>query len=130
MRLTVPKGEILSALTIHAAIEAVNKAHYSANPLSMNNWDIKSPRVVVFTLRVADSKQAPARRSANGRRTIGADWQAHKRVMAELFERVPTLTLKTALATYKGKADFWANHAATYHKNVGGKFNPTEFGSL
>ncbi len=80
--------------------------------------------------RVADPCEHTRRKSASGRRTTGVTWEACRRVLADLFDRYPDVTVKTAIITYRGKADFEAKYAATYHHNAGNRYNPVAFGTL
>ena len=68
--------------------------------------------------------------SPSGRRVNGVTWEAHRRVMAYMFEKFPDHTLKTALATYRGKASFEDDHGETYHKNAVTMMAPAAFGAL
>ncbi len=79
---------------------------------------------VQFTLRVADSKKAGARRSSSGRRTVSACWHAHRDVMIKVFEMNPGANLYTAWAHYKNKESFYDLYPGTANKNVGSQMQP------
>lgn len=54
-------------------------------------------------------------RDGSRRRVPGAVcWHGHRDFMHELFARCPDAVLVTALATYRGRADFEAKFPATY----------------
>lgn len=118
---------------IHNAVKAVSQEHYAGNlvPYELrmvsHGARVWSAR---FMLRVGDSHKEPARRSASGRRTNAATWEAHKLVMRELFKECPSVTIVSALATYRGKDDFERNHGETYWHNAGSRMRPATFGSL
>lgn len=69
-------------------------------------------------LRTADGRHPYARRSASGRRTNAADWFAHRDFLDALFLAEPRATVQSALATYRGRADFLAKYPATAHHEV------------
>ncbi len=86
-------------------------------------------RRVRFTLSTRDSHKHGSRRSSSGRHMPKASWEAHRDVMEALFDADPHATLKTALATYRGRKDFHMKFPATAHKNVGSIMNPCTFRS-
>lgn len=79
-----------------------------------------------FTLAVRDSYGAGARTSANGRHMPKASWQAHRDVMRCIFDQDPDAVLKTALATYHGRADFERKFEETGDRNVGSMMEPAK----
>jgi hypothetical protein len=82
------------------------------------------------TLRVRDSGGQWARRTATGRRTTGASWDAHRVFLDVLFALRPNARVRTSLATYKGAADYIACHRATYCHPVRHGGQTAEFGTL
>ena len=86
-----------------------------------NNLNAKR---IDFTLRVKDSKGEGGHRSHSGRRTVSACWHVHRDVMKEIFDINPSATLKTSLAYYKGKDDFYEKFEETGLKNIGSDWYP------
>lgn len=84
---------------------------------------------VRFTLETRDAWKHGSRTSASGRHMRKASWEAHRDVLKALFELDPEATIRTALATYRGKADFEHQFPATAHKNVGSIMEPRTFRS-
>ena len=120
---------------VREAVARVLKAHYGGKDnlyADITGGDTATSRTKScrFVLRVRDSREEPARRSASGRRLPSANWEAHKHVLREIFNIVPTATIVSALATYRGKADFEQNHGVTYDHNAGSMMRPVAFGEL
>lgn len=75
---------------------------------------------LAFCLRTHDCTKPGSRRTAmRGYRSIHASWQAHRDVMTAIFEADPKAHLKTAVATYDGRADFLDKFPETYYHQVG-----------
>jgi hypothetical protein len=51
-----------------------------------------------------------------GRRLPSVTWEGHREFMRILFRDHPDARLKSAIADYKGRADFWAKHPETKGK--------------
>lgn len=85
---------------------------------------------VRFTLRTTHKASPWMRRSASGRATNGVTWEAHRIVLQALFDAFPDITIKSALATYKGAADFKEKFPQTFNHNAGSRMNPVAFGEL
>ena len=49
-----------------------------------------------------------------GRRLPYVCWHGHKRFMLAIFDRNPDAKIRTALAVYHGKQDFWKKHRDTF----------------
>ena len=81
-------------------------------------------RRVRFTLETRDAWKHGSRTAASSRHMRKASWEAHRDVMAELFEVDPQATIRTALATYRGRKHFHDTYAETAHKNVGSIMEP------
>lgn len=81
-------------------------------------------RAIAFTLRVADSKKAGARRSGRGRRTVSACWHVHRDIMMKIFGLNPNANLKTVMAHYKDKVSFYDLYPETANTNVGSQMQP------
>jgi len=58
-------------------------------------------------------KRGQPYRGYQGRRTPYVTWEGHREFMRILFRDHPEAKLKSALATYNGRKDFWAKHPAT-----------------
>lgn len=67
---------------------------------------------------------AGARRSWSGRRLNAACWHAYRDVLIGIFDANPDARVYTALASYKGKADFEAKYPATGYQNIGSMVQP------
>ncbi len=63
-------------------------------------------RRVRFTIETRDAWKRGSRTSASGRHMRKASWEAHRDVMAALFDADHGATIKTAFATYRGRKDF------------------------
>lgn len=81
-------------------------------------------RRVRFTLETRDAYKHGSRKAASGRHMRKASWEAHRDVMAALFKLDPDAVIRTALATYRGKADFERQYPTTAHANRGSRMNP------
>lgn len=114
---------------IEAIVRQVSIERYSGN-VELRDISAPGPTRVRFTLRTRFSDGPGARRAASGRRTIGTDWEAHREIMARMFELWPDMHLHTALIDYRGKRDFELKFPLTYHKNVGSLARPAKFGTL
>ena len=52
-------------------------------------------------------------RSRDGRRLPYVTWEGHREFMRIVFRDHPEARIKSAVADYKNRADFWAKHPAT-----------------
>jgi len=85
---------------------------------------------VRFTLKALNSRGEYARLSPSGRRTTSANFEAHFRVMADVFRAFPNVTIRSALATFKGYEDFLERWPSVGARNVGAPVAPVRFDSL
>lgn len=122
MRVTVSK-ELNVDDVINQALRRANR-FYPENPMRVNELQIKSNRVAVFTLRVNNSRAKPARLSASGRRTCSVSWQAHYEFMQSLFTIDPNAKIVTGMAKYKGMQNFLDTCENTANKNIGSMMQP------
>ncbi|NDD55382.1 hypothetical protein EBZ39_16230 [bacterium] len=132
MRIKLPKNLFIwppLAEVVKKALLEVNK-RYELNPVRAYDVDTKSERCITLTLRVTNSALPPARMSPSGRRTNSANWEAHKYFMRAVLTLIPEATIQTSVATYKGLADFEANHEAIADYQVGSKVKPKRLGEL
>lgn len=81
-------------------------------------------RRVRFTLETRDAYKHGSRRAASGRHMRKASWEAHRDVMEALFDADKDATIKTALATYRGRKDFYNKFPATAAHNTGSIMHP------
>lgn len=108
-------------------IAEVGANEYERNVYGDVTW--ATGRRVRFTLATRDAWAHGSRTAASGRHMRKASWEAHRDVMAALFDADPDATIKTALATYRGRDDFQAKFPETAHKNVGSIMQPVTFRS-
>lgn len=110
---------------VRAIVKRVSEEKYGHN-LVVDAGDLGTVRRpgTNFVLRVRLSKGPGARRSGSGRRTVAACWHAHRDVMMDIFAAAPDARLTSALADYRGAADFAASFPATGHHNVGSMMEP------
>ncbi len=79
----------------------------------------------------ADDGRGPgARTSWTGRHAHAACWHAYRDVLAELFERFPRATVRTAMAVYRGRQGFEQHYPATAYSNIGSVMQPAYMPSL
>lgn len=105
-------------------------AHSVSDNLVISSDSGPTPRGFRCKLWCPDHTTWPARKSASGRRLHSANWEAHRAFLAEFFARYPGATVRSALATYRGKAEFERLYSATYHHNAGNLAEPVAFGDL
>jgi hypothetical protein len=85
---------------------------------------IPHPNAASYRLSVISSREPGARRSHSGRRLAVACWHTWRDVLAELFERYPDATVRTALATYVGRGGFEDWFPITGAANIGSIMEP------
>ena len=73
---------------------------------------------------VEDSKGPGSRTSWSGRHGKIACWHAYRDVLVEIFNINPDATVRTALATYKGREGFESNYPGTAYTNSGSQMSP------
>lgn len=128
MRVTVSKGKNIETLINQALCEA--NRFWRDNPMRVNELQIKSNRVAVFTLRVSDSRAKPARLSPSSRHTCSVSWQAHYEFMYSLLKLDENARIKTGMATYKGLQNFLDTCGDTANVNVGSRMYPVTMKEL
>lgn len=116
---------------VNRAVYAVNRNRY-ADYLTWECDVVKvTSRSVTVRLKVgATTGKLGSRRSASGRRGPWACWHVFRDVLTSVFEEFPDATVHTALATYKGRADFHRSFPATYYHEARAAGNSYDFGSL
>lgn len=120
------KGIVLSEL--ETALSRIN-GEYNGNLKLADDRNI--PRGVQFVLRCHDSHKYGARLSSSGRRhTPSASWEAHRDFFREVYKINPEAVIVTALATYRGSADFEVKFPATADHQVGSRMEPVSFREL
>lgn len=107
--------------------DAVGYRHYGGNVYAVITWARGSR--VRFTLETKDAWARGSRTAASGRHMRKASWEAHRDVLQALFDLDPDATIRTALATYRGREDFKRQFPTTAHKNVGSVMQPVTFRS-
>lgn len=113
--------------TFHAIVDNISRDRYNGNiTVHQDAKDLHGARKPRMRgrLTVISSREAGARRSWTGRRMPAACWHAYRDVLAEMFQRFPDATVRTSMATYKGKAGFLAQYPGTAHRNVGSAISP------
>jgi hypothetical protein len=61
---------------------------------------------------------------SEGRRVFAVCWHGHRDFMQEVFRRDPDARIKTAMADYRGAADFEAKYHETAYWQVGAPIAP------
>lgn len=67
------------------------------------------------------------RRNHTGRRVAAVCWHGHRAFMEALFNSVPHARLKSMVADYNGRLEFWAQHDATGDRNIGSIMQPRAY---
>lgn len=111
-----------------AAVAAVSpeydgnvEIHQDAKPLTQG---VRGPNGFRGRIRVKSSREAGARRSWSGRRTVSACWHVHRDIMVEVFNLNPSARISTSLADYRGREDFLNKYPGTAHHNIGSMMTP------
>lgn len=115
-------GKLSAAAMVARTVAEVSAAHYAGNITFDLTWE--RGRRVRFTLGALDAWAAGSRVAASGRHMRKASWEAHRDVMRALFDVDVNAVIKTAIATYRGRADFEAKHPETARHNVGSLMAP------
>lgn len=117
-------------------IKRVSSANYDRNLIIKDSRSETNTRatIVRFTLRVVNSSGPGAHQSTSyggkRRRTVAACWHAHRDVLRVIFTRYPNATIRSAFATYNGRASFNRTFPATYDHNAGCAIEPVMYGDL
>jgi hypothetical protein len=115
---------------VESIVANISESHFGSNLYAADIRREGNKGNVRFVLRVKDSRGPGARLSGSGRRTVSATWEVHRLVFDAIFALEPNAVLVTALATYKGYADYIDKFQDTWGKNAGSMMNPVPFGSL
>jgi hypothetical protein len=67
---------------------------------------------------------------SEGRKVFAVCWHGHRDFMAKVFARYPDARIQTAIADYRGIADFDGKYIDTAHKNVGSIMYPVSAWSV
>lgn len=126
---------LVSGVTVDSfvsVVEMISRTRYAGNvklvytPSPLNAAGTRF-RVA---LRAESSRNAGARRTTAGRRSVAACWHVFRNVYAELFRLHPDAVVRTSMATYKGAAGFESNYPATAYQNIGTQLYPATMLSL
>lgn len=121
------KSAILSCEAIETITAHISHAQYRGNVYAVTRDDgVKrnDVRHMRFTLETQDAYAYGSRQAGSGRHMRKASWQAHREVLRALFNTDPDAIVQSALATYRGRADFLANFEATGLHNCGSRSAP------
>jgi hypothetical protein len=119
----------LSLEDFQAIVAYVSKGEYDGNVVVERHAHGNGRRLAA-RLWATDGRGEGARTSWSGRHAHAACWHAYRDVLAELFERFPKATVRTALAVYRGKEGFERHYPATAYVNVGSQMQPTHMPEL
>ena len=109
--------------SLSAIVRQISADNYADN-IKFKSLAQASRNAINFTLTVCDSSAQGSRRSNKGRRIAAACWHAHRDVMSAIFSQYPDARLKSALADYRGAADFLDTFEATGETNIGSIAQP------
>jgi hypothetical protein len=113
-----------------AIVAYVSKGEYDGNVVVERNAHATGGRSCAARLWATDGYGPGARTSWTGRHAHAACWHAYRDVLAELFERFPKATVRTALAVYRGREGFERHYPATAYVNVGSQMQPAHMPEL
>lgn len=102
-------------------LDALNEAAAEVG-VRLNNPRIEGRRVLFRLATKGKPVTVYGRRGHNGRRVPGAVcWHGHRDFMRALYQRLPDVVLRTALAVYNGADDFEDKYLDTYpsHSHYG-----------
>jgi hypothetical protein len=107
-----------------AIVEKVG-AEYNGNLIIHPDMRQEGKRVIRVQgrIRTESSREAGARRSWSGRRTVSACWHAHRDVYREVFAQYPNATVQTSMARYTAD-NFEDVYPDTGNNNIGSMFAP------
>jgi hypothetical protein len=112
-----------------AIVAYVSKGDYDGN-IVVERHAHASGRRLAARIWATDGHGPGARTSWSGRHAHAACWHAYRDVLAELFERFPRATVRTALAVYRGREGFERHYPATAYVNVGSQMQPAHMPEL
>lgn len=113
------------ASIVNAIVVRVSQDRYAGNVIFNRDPEPRG-RAVCFTLRTKSAFGPGARRASRGRHLVSACWHVHLDVMQAIFNHTPEARLKTALADYRGAADFDAKFRATANSDRWGSVSATD----
>jgi hypothetical protein len=119
----------LSLEDFQAIVAYVSKGDYDGNLVVERHAHGHAQRLAA-RLWATDGYGPGARTSWTGRHAHAACWHAYRDVLAELFERFPKATVRTALAVYRGREGFEQHYPATAYVNVGSQMQPVHMPEL
>lgn len=111
---------------VEAAVAAANEEHAYDMRLDFTSGHNGNFRGRLLPVTGSSTRNG-RRRSPSGRRVHAMCWHAHLAMLRALFERVPQARVTTALADYKGRANFEATWPNTGDKNIGPAFDPMSY---
>lgn len=130
----------ITATQYREIVEKVSQTVYHGNLVAHVGHEYSSGRRFRARITAADSGatmfgparrdddtrlSAPgARKSASGRRLAAACWHAYRDVLAAIFDVNPDTRVYTAMATYRGRDDFYAQYPRTAHRDIGSMAKP------
>lgn len=88
-----------------------------------------SRNAVAFILKPQDDTYRLVREGFGGRprRCWAVDWHGHYAFMERVFDRDPGATIKSAIATYAGREQFYAIAPLTGARNIGSMMQPLAY---
>ena len=113
----------LSLEDFEAIVAYVSKGDYDGN-IAVERRAHGTGKRLAARLWATDGRGPGARTSWTGRHAHAACWHAYRDVLAELFERFPRATVRTAMAVYRGREGFAQHYPATAYHNVGCQIQP------
>jgi hypothetical protein len=116
-----------SAQTLYDALDKVNQ-DYDGNIVFKRGPELfgsmyhhNGRNKYIFTLKVADSSKAGARRSRSGRRIAAACWHVHGHFFDALFDLDPDAVVKTS---FTGNRTITADQGNWIDANIGNAWYP------
>ena len=113
----------ISLEDFQAIVAYVSKGDYDGNIVVERHAHENGSRLAA-RLWAADGRGPGARVSWTGRHAHAACWHAYRDVLAELFERFPRATVRTAMAVYRGRDGFEQHYPQTAYSNIGSQMQP------
>lgn len=113
-------------------VDTVSEGHYEGNLRTVDvrsTGGVRRPRIR-GRIAATNSRGPGARTSWSGRHGPWASWEAYRDVLIELFHRYPDATVRTGMATYKGRQGFEEEYPFTGYRNVGSVIQPVTMPEL
>ena len=122
----------LSAAAVESIVRSVSAHEYGGNVVVESIADKSSSRTPRCSVKIGtlDSRAHGSRTTASGRHGRYASWQAFRDILAAIFDQNPAATVRTGIATYKGRDGFEQTFPGTYYRNAGSLYSPAFFGDL